>query len=263
MRLKLAVSTMAFVLAGCCSTGGGSPVVVETTLTRLELPERPSRVVRLSAGASENTYVTLTPDQIAQAPDARRGVVADEEVRNDCDDDLGEELLGRAELCLGKRLSLGVSRRHGGPTLGHARFYLAGRDRERAKAGNVSLALSAAYGRDQRVEHDDTQDGAYETRTRRSERNYGLILGYRLGKPALLYGGPYYLRTDYRLEHERPDTALQRSSGAAIARGGHVGLGLFAGRYSSWLIEFSRANIEAGGDDKYLDRWSAVYQLDF
>lgn len=261
---RMMVLGMAMLTTGCCGTGGGRPVYLETSLARLELPERPSRVVRLSGGVTSSAYVVLSPDQIATAPSAQEAkATEDDPDTSGCGGDEEKGLYGRIDLCLGKRLSLGASRRHNGPTLGHVRLYLAGREREKAKAGNFSMALTGAYGNDKFSETDRTQDGDYVSRARRKQSDVGLVLGYRLGKAALLYGGPYRLRTGYELEHERPNTAIQRSSGRAIASGGHLGLGLFAGRHSSWLIEYSRAKIDTGAEDEVLSNWSANYQLDF
>ena len=56
-HLLMATAVLA---SGCCTTDPSTPIYTETTLARLELPERPTRVVRLSGGGSDSTYYVLT-----------------------------------------------------------------------------------------------------------------------------------------------------------------------------------------------------------
>lgn len=243
-------------LAGCASNG--SPVIVDTTLARLELPEAPSRNVRIGMAATQSTYLVLTHDQVATPP-SLSGATIEDDTQVDTDPDTG--LGGFGEFCLGKRLSLGLSRRHASPLMGHVRFYVAGKEREKSGQGDFSLALSGAWGHDT----DDAADtsGAYRTQTKRSETDFSAIFGLRLLRPVLLYGGPYYLRTDLEVDHTRPSTPAQHFEGNSRTRGGHLGLGLFAGRFTSWMIEYSRAKVEFADRHRTMDAWNAVFQLDF
>ena len=260
-HLMLALAVLA---SGCCTSNGRSPVYVETSLARLELPERPTRVVRLSAGASESAYYALTDDQITQAPSFERARADDEEIETGtCDDESEDGLFGRVDICLAKRLSLGYSRRNDGPPMGHAVLYLAGRERERAQPGDFSMALSFAWGRDDFGEIAQLSNGdRYETRGHRRARDVGLVLGVRTARWAMVYGGPYRLDTELEFRHQRPDAPTQDASGHIRATGGHLGLGLFAGRHSSWLLEYSRARVDTG-ESQSLGNWSFRYQLEF
>jgi hypothetical protein len=263
MKRVLALAMLASV-TGCCGTGSKTPVFVETTLARLELPERPSSVIHLSAGMSGSTYYELTPDQNTVPPRPAAARPTDEDPDTSSCGDSGKGLYWRGEVCFGKRLSLGASRRSHGPTMARARLYLAGNDRAHAKAGNFSLALTGAWGRDRStISSQDSNGGEYRTRLERSETDIGLIMGYRLYKPLMVYGGPYQLRTRFDVEHERPGSAMQHSAGDALATGGHIGIALFAGLHSSWLLEFSRAKVAAGGGDEDVAHGGLSYQLEF
>lgn len=263
--MKYLLLVPALLAAGCCTTDGRVPVFVETTLARLELPERPTRVVRLSAGGSESTWYVLTPDHQTTPPSVAGAQASGEDpVRSDCGDDIDKGMLGRVDVCLGKRLAFGYSRRHGGPRMGHVTLYLAGRDRERAKPGNVSLALSGAWGHDALDKVTRQSDGdEYRTHLQRHEKQVGLTLGYRTAKWLMVYGGPYRLDTEFDVEHHRPGALPQNESGNIVATGAHLGFALFAGRHSNWLIEYSRARVDAGQDERSIGNWSAKYQLEF
>lgn len=253
----------ALLAAGCC-TNSTAPVYVETTLARLELPERPTRVVRLSGGISGSAYYVLSRDQVNTAPSVSGSEATSEDPGGTCDDDEESGMFGRIDVCLGKRVSLGYSRRHAGPPMGHLMLYLAGPERERAKAGDASVALSGAWGRDEeRVATRDFNDDEYVTRIRRHERDFGLILGLRAAKWAMLYGGPYRLKTGFDLRYEPAGAAAQDSSGDISARGWHFGLAFFAGLHSSWLLEYSGAKVHAGSETASLEHGSFQYQLEF
>jgi hypothetical protein len=254
--------TVALLAAGCCTTEPRVPVYVETTLARLEIPERPTRAVRLSSGMTDSTWYVLSDDHITQPPSIERSYATrqDPEPQSTCDDDWEPtELIGRIDVCLAKRVAFGYSRRSDGMPMGHMVLYLAGREREHAKAGHGSLAVSVAYGRQER----SMAGTNYRTNLERRQTDVSLIFGYRMAKWALFYGGPYHLRSDFDLQHTRPDTPRQDSSGLIAATGGHLGLGLFAGRHSNWLVEYSRARVDSGVDGEILGNWSFKYQLEF
>lgn len=253
----------ALLAAGCC-TNNTAPVYVETTLARLELPERPTRVVRVSGGISDSVYYVLSRDQTTTAPSVGGAEATSEDPGGTCDDDEESGMFGRIDVCLGKRVSFGYSRRHAGPPMGHLMLYLAGPERERARPGDFSLALSGAWGQDE--EHVTTRgsnNDEYVTRIQRHERDLGLILGLRAAKWAMLYGGPYRLKTAFDLRYEPPGAAAQDSAGDIDARGWHAGLAFFAGRHSSWLLEYSAAKVHAGTKAESLDHGSFRYQLEF
>ena len=266
MRHAWGVLLLPLLLEGCFGGDGRSPVYVQTTLLRMELPERPSRVVGLTAGHSgRRAFVLLTRDQVTQAPSAT-ATVATDEAPSYVDD---STFIGRAELTLWKRLTFGYSNRESGPRLVHFRFYLAGPERERAKSGDVSLALTGAFGRDRRTFYGQVYDFNtstmlnYETRLARQQQDLGLILGLRLGKPFLLYGGPYYQRSRFVFDHDRPSTPTSHGEGESQARGMHLGLALLAGRFSTIMAEWSRAQVTSPGDRQTLGTTGLTYQMNF
>jgi hypothetical protein len=264
MRTNVILALGAFLmLSGCCTpNGAGHPVVVETSLSRLELPERPARRFRFALGGAPNAFVVLTPGQIAAAPAASNAeVVNTQPDSNNCDDS-GNDLRGSAEVCLAKRVVIGFARYSGGPPMVKLRLHLAGGDRQRAKVGSASLALTGAWGSDKRTIQDAGPDGHYATRTDRSQLDLGLIAGVRLARTLVLYGGPYLIRSNYAFNHERPNTAPISDSGDVVARGGHLGVGFYASPSSTWLLEYSRAGVEAGDNDDDLERVSLMFQLD-
>lgn len=261
MRNAWAILLLPLLLTGC---GGplSSPVFVQSSLVRMDLPERPSRVVRLSGAFSgPSTFVVLTPDQVKQAPSATATTVTSTAPDNaKGNDEMDEGVRGRLDFTFGKRLTLGTSApRYGGPTMFRAKLFLAGPEREKARQGDVSLALTGAYGRD----HRDTGGTPYTTRVSRTEQDFGLVLGWRTGRHSLVYLGPYYQKSHFAFDHTRPSTPDSHGEGDIAARGGHVGVALFAGRFSSFLLEFSRARVDAPGDRATLDTLAVAYQLDF
>jgi len=260
MRHLLALAVL--LAAGCCTPSGQTPIFAETTLARLELPERPTKIVRLSVGGAESTWYVLSRDHLADAPAVERSEVTENYPGDPCDEEsLG--LFGRVDVCLAKRLSFGYSRREKGPPMGHATLYLAGPERERARAGDFSLALTGAWGQDDAGETTEQSNGdTYRSHWNRKQRDLGLVAGVRTGRSVLLYGGPYRLRTNFSIDHERPDAAPQSSGGTITATGWHIGISLFAGRNHSWLLEYSRASVDAGNDDS-ISNTGFKYQLEF
>jgi hypothetical protein len=253
----------ALLAGGCCAPNAQTPVFTETSLARLELPERPTRVVRVSAGTSESTWYVLSRDHASDAPAVARSEATDEYPGDPCDEESGG-LLGRVDVCLAKRVSFGYSRREEGPPMGHVMLYLAGPERERARPGDFSLALSGAWGQDDAHVTSQSGDDTYRSRWDRKERHFGLVAGVRAGRSLMLYGGPYRLKTGYRIEHERPDTPPQSSGGDITATGGHLGVALFAGPRDnhSFLLEFSRARVDAGNDEM-ISNTGLKYQFEF
>src|SRR5689334_20313054 len=190
--------------AGCCTPNPQEPVFSETTLSRLELPERPTKVVRLSAGTSGSTWYVLSRDQVTDAPSVERSEATGNYPGDPCDNQ-SVGLFGRVDVCLAKRVSFGYSRREEGPPMGHVMLYLAGPERERARPGDFSLAFSGAWGQDDAHVTTNLSNGdTYRTRWDRNERNFGLVAGVRAGKSWMLYGGPYRLKTHFKIDHERP-----------------------------------------------------------
>jgi hypothetical protein len=253
----------ALLAAGCCTPGAQTPVFTETSLARLELPERPTRVVTVSAGTSDSTWYVLSRDQASDAPAVERSEATDEFPGDPCDDQ-SAGFLGRVDVCLAKRVSFGYSRREEGPPMGHMMLYLVGPERERARSGDFSLALSGAWGQDDAHVTSQSGDDTYQSRWDRKERHFGLVAGVRAGASLMFYGGPYRLQTRYKLEHERPDTPLQSSSGDITAAGWHIGAAFFAGRRDnhSFLLELSRARVDAG-DDEMISNTGLKYQFEF
>lgn len=260
MRVLLLVTVL--LAAGCC-TSNERAVFVETSLARLELPERPTRVVRLSGGGSGSVWYTLSPDHTSTIiPSVEQSRVDSEDPGGTCDDAWEDTLFGRIDVCLAKRVSVGYSRRNDGAPMGHAILYLAGPERERAKAGDFSLAVSGAWGRDEESFTSTSNGDRYHTRVERHERDFSLIAGLRVANWMMFYGGPYRLKTGFHIEHERPNLRTT-SSGDITASGWHVGVGLFAGRHSSWLIEYSGADVQAGTEEPSEEHMSFRYQLEF
>lgn len=253
----------ALLASGCCTPNPQTPVFSETSLARLELPERPTRVVRLSAAGSDSTWHVLSRDQVSDAPAVERSEATDEYPGDPCDSQ-SAGVSGRVDVCLAKRVSFGYSRREEGPPMGHVMLYLAGPERERARHGDFSLALSGAWGQDDAHVTNESGGDTYRSRWDRKERNFGLVAGVRAGDSLMLYGGPYRLKTRYRIEHERPGTPLQNSGGDITASGWHIGAALFAGRRDShsFLLELSRARVHAG-DDELISNTGLKYQFEF
>jgi hypothetical protein len=250
--------------AGCCIPNPQAPVFVEGTLARLELPERPTRIVRLSAGRAESTWYVLSRDHVADPPAIERSEATDQYPGDPCDEDSGG-IFGRVDVCLAKRVSFGYSRGEEGPPMGHVMLYLAGPERERARPGDISLAVTGAWGEDDgHVTTEQSNGDTYDSRWGRKQRDVGLVIGARAGESLMFYGGPYRIKTRFRIHHERPGTAPQVSSGDITAAGWHVGLALFAGRRDnhSFLLELSRARVDAGDDD-WISNTGVKYQFEF
>jgi hypothetical protein len=171
----------ALLAAGCCTPNSQTPVFSETSLARLELPERPTRVVRVSLGSSDSSWHVLSRDHVTDAPTVEQSEATDDYPGDPCDSQtIG--LFGRVDVCLAKRLSFGYSRREEGPPTGHVMLYLAGPERERARHGDFSLALSGAWGQDDaRVTTEQSNGDTYRSRWDRKERNFGLVAGVRAG----------------------------------------------------------------------------------
>lgn len=254
MRYELPM--MALVLAGCA---GGTPVYVQSHLARLDLPEPPSRTVRLSTGVyDKNTYVVLTREQSVTAPSANPTVATATPPVAEGNDYL---YWGRFDLNFGKRLTVGASApTSGGPTLFRAKLYLTGTPRERARQGTFSAAVTAGYGRDQ---HGFDSFSGEHTQVVRRQQDYALILGTRILRTVLLYGGPYLQRSSFTFDFRKPGNPDSHGAGDIRTVGGHLGLAFHAGRFSSFLFEFSRARVDAPGDRATLDTSAATYQLDF
>jgi hypothetical protein len=247
--------------AGCCTPSPQSPVFVETTLARLELPERPTRAVRLSGGVTDAAWYVLSRDHASEAPAVERSEATEDYPGDPCDDQ-SAGAFGRIDVCLAKRVSFGYSRREEGPPMGHAMLYLAGPERDRARAGDFSLALTGAWGQDDASLTTGSGDETYRSHWNRNQRDVGLVAGVRAGRAVLFYGGPYRLRTNFSIGHERPDAPPQTSGGTITAQGWHVGVSLFAGRHNGWLLEYSRARVDAGTDES-VSNVSWKYQLEF
>ena len=90
-----------------------------------------------------------------------------------------------------------------------------------------------------------------------------LILGTRIMRTVLFYFGPYLQRSSFKFDFRKPGNPDSHGAGDIRTVGGHVGLALHAGRFSSFLLEFSRARVDAPGDRATLDTTAATYQLDF
>lgn len=245
------------VLAACTSS---SPVYIQSHLARLDLPEPPSRTVRLSTGFyDKNTYVVLTREQSVTAPSANPTVAT--ETAPDGAQGNDDLFWGRFDLNLGKRLTIGASApTSGGPTLFRAKLYLTGTPRERARKGTFSAAVTAGYGRDH---HGFDSSTGEHTQVVRRQQDYALILGARILRTVLLYGGPYLQRSSFKFDFQKPGNPDSHGEGDISTVGGHVGLAFHAGRFSSFLLEFSRARVDAPGDRATLDTSAATYQLDF
>lgn len=254
----------ALLAAGCCTPNPQDPVFSETSLARLELPERPTRVVRLAVAATDSSWHVLSRDHVSEAPAVERSEATDDFPGDPCDSQSGGTS-GRIDVCLAKRVSFGYSRRENGPPTGHMMVYLAGPERERARPGDFSLALSGAWGHDDASLTTNQSDGdAYRSRWERKEQNVGLVAGVRAGTSLMFYGGPYRLKTRYNIEHERPDTPQQNSSGDITASGWHIGVALFGGGRDnhSFLLEHSSAKVDAG-DDERVSNTGFKYQFEF
>lgn len=250
--------------AGCCTPNPQNPVFSETSLARLELPERPTRIVRVSVASTDSFWHVLSRDHVSDAP-AVEGSEATDDYPGDPCDSQSTGMSGRIDLCLAKRVSFGYSRRENGPPTGHMMLYLAGPERERARPGDFSLALSGAWGQDDaRLTTNESDSDAYRSRWERKERNFGLVAGMRAGTSLMFYGGPYRLKTRYNIEHERPDTPPQNSSGDIRASGWHIGVALFGGPRDnhSFLLEHSSAKVDAG-DDERISNTGLKYQFEF
>jgi len=253
------------VLGGCCSYR--EPVALELTLSRLELPEPPSKRFRARLGTAKAAYVVLTPDQLTEPPSARNPELRNEKPVGDCDFDVYDldelQMSGTGEVCFAERFSFGVGRRSGGPLMANARVYLLGKARDRSRKGDFSMALTGAAGKDGwRKRARDFDQQPYSTRVDRVEAQVGLVLGYRALDTLLVYGGPYELLTDYEFEYRQPSAAAQTGEGEVHIQGGHLGLAWLLGTRNSLMLEYSRAAVHAGDAEREMGRWSVQYQVD-
>lgn len=276
-------------LSGCT---GSVPVKLELPVNRMELPERTAGVVSLGVGAGEGTYLTLTPDQSAEAPDPENPEVGRcpptesgsgfPFENSDCN---GGAFL-RGDTRLGDRLQIGL-RQSGDELLsGQAKLYLYGPEAGQATAGDVSLAVTGAYGRDRQATRTSNSDGPVSTDLDRSLTDFGLIAGYRWSSWLMSYGGPYYNRSRYRGEHSRTVTQESGSGGGGLLLPGGGGgqqervvqplngeaemLGLNVGlrahlgseRISS-LFECARARVDSAETRAYMNRCALGLEISF
>jgi hypothetical protein len=206
-----ALAALALLLLTACSpTPTREPQVsVKAPLQRLDMPEQPAR--RMSAGvnvAPRMASAVLADDQRTTTPDAQRP-------RFDDGDSYGSVQFEGYPL---ERLGLGVEIRgeesdevlDAVRVRGKLHLIDTGIGR-RAQAGQVSLAVTGAYGQrsyDYLINREESDGffGGYlvseaHTVIRSNERDFALVAGYRPAAGLLLFGGPFIYRQPYAGSH--------------------------------------------------------------
>jgi hypothetical protein len=112
-----------------------------------------------------------------------------------------------------------------------AKYQFLGEPASRAKAGNLSLALDAGFGKTD-ITQSLTHRYAYNL------LDTALIAGYRLDDTILLYGGPYFSR--YLTSSDAPEAV------DVLQQGANLGLRFQFRRHASLAMEIARSRMEGG-----------------
>ncbi|MEK6807090.1 MAG: hypothetical protein AABY95_10640 [Pseudomonadota bacterium] len=224
---------MTLLLAACASE---REVMVRVPVSRLELPEPAPRKFGAGPAFGGEARARLTPDQTTTVPDPDAPELSGEFTQ-----------IARFDFQMQPTLGFALKGYQDGLAQAQIKWIALGPGTERKP---LSLALTAAYGFARgNVEFAGFNDSA-RTEFDQSVMDLALIFGFKLDPQWMLYGGPYYVRSDYDGSHSAqrggdPDVNFKFEGDIQLTG---VNLGV-AWSYADWgrlLAEYSLARVEAG-----------------
>ena len=184
LEFVLLVLFQACVFQGCASLDAEFPT------SRMDIPEvigTSGKRAQIGLGYSSTQLFTIASDASARPPTLNQPSFR-----------AGAEVSGAAAYGLMKRLDVGVKATTGSsPTFLQAKFQLLGKPGDEADPGNVSLAVTGAWGFANISKSGDQRGifgpGGYRwtSTTQESVSDFALILGYRASESTLFYGGVF------------------------------------------------------------------------
>lgn len=259
--MKHTLIALALFAAGCSS------LHAELPNSRFESPESTGRHFAFNVNMTNTTNDTITPDASARPPDFSKPTLDDDSLIG-----LAAALGVADNLDIGLKTELGPS-----PTMLQLKFQIFGKPSREAKAGDVSLAVTGAYGGGKNTKAGDQSgtfgpgghnwSGSVEEET----TDVALIVGRRLSDNVLLYGGAFYtnFKINSSIDQKASDdgtspAASYSSSVTAYQTGADLGFQLYFGNSPAFAtIEGTYADVHAPGLEHSLLRASAAIGTSF
>jgi hypothetical protein len=231
MRAACALALGALLLSGCAAD---REVYVQVPLSRMELPEAPARVLGIGVGGQGAVRARLTDDQSTTTPDP-------------VNPKLEHKTSGQLRFDWLVAPQVQVSLRNWGENLAGAQLKWYAMQPVADSA--MSLALTAGYGV-ARSKFDYDLDPVAHTQIHQTLTDFGLVLGVRIDRSTLLFGGPYASRNRYTGHYyasrgSNPDVD-QDFEGHVNIVGANLGVAYTPKSWVTLAGEVSSAQVKAG-----------------